>query len=256
MVTFWIVVFVFLHIALKKLPWVMLKKHQRKEDRLHNLHHGAIGEPNFVRALTPDERAYLKRYVRFGNTDVFGYLGMAALATFITYAAAEGQLNFWLCGAVSLVLTVLFILLVRRNTFVYYLDLRTDAVRQIQGELVKQIDHGEHTKTVLFTVRGITFSAKEIPFIANLSDHFDQDEEVTIEYSPYSRQAWRLASVNKPNVTFDLIHPDKNNFALHPPKPFIDGPVTFHAEGFDKKTVVVGTILIGLFFLIYLSTLL
>ncbi len=213
-----LVISVLLVTLLKPIARILIREQQRREDRTINRTFDAAGEKRFTRSLTGRERKYLRRNLKksknlvknkFWNGIFIGIcIGIFTWFPIRDFIPIPIPLLLIIEVLVVVSISTISTRAALRKSYLYYLDLRTDAVMQVEGDLIREIEAVETKHRPLtraaFVVRGLTFTSKEIPSIVHLYGTFSEDQNVRIEFSPHSFLVYRITSLGDPTRSVDL----------------------------------------------------
>ncbi len=187
---------------------IIARSKQRKQDRADNIQKDAGGEKRFVRPLKTVERDMLHTLEQFPPAAYkHGILLGTISLGYLLYLYFEQLVivPWYLYGILPLMVTLLYLcmlFLAHRKNYLYYYDLRTNAVMQVTGDLVKECTYSGRNRICSFVVRGRKVNASTLPVINYLFDRFTEDEVVRLEFLPYSGLVMAIASVAQPEHTY------------------------------------------------------
>lgn len=173
------------------------KKRIEKEERLESLYEGGIEEPHAFRELTHEEKEHLKRMYK--NSLLVKEKFWLIIPIFLVIdgfilkwlwnneVLEEGMIHvagwtFFLEGAV---------IIYGLKHWQRYLDLRSP-VFKTQGKAIKQVVHGNNKTSYFITIRRLKFAKANLAKIEEFYNSIDDFDEIAVEYSPRTKQVWKI----------------------------------------------------------------
>ncbi|HNT29494.1 MAG TPA: hypothetical protein PKL83_00905 [bacterium] len=198
--------FVALYYAPKLVLRRLIREQQREEDRLVNLEMDASGEKRFTRALTDAEKNHIYKAMQRIWVRVALALAVGLYIGLYVFTKSKANLDPILAAFLGIVLAGIGVARELDKNRKLYLDLRTDAVMQVEGELVREIDYGKYNKKFIkFIVRGQVFEDTVTPGLKQVYDQFEEDEAVRILFSPYTKLVYTIESTKRPGIKFEMV---------------------------------------------------
>lgn len=190
---FFLTFIVFLLIALaSEIVFHFKKRRVDREERREDVMNSGIERPQPFRPLSGGEKQVLGRkdkfprwvlHNRFWIIAAFIIMDLVLLATdvfapFIIFALA----------------IEIYLLFKAHLATEYSLDFVSPIFR-VQGQALKKIIKSRYSTYYYLTVREVTFSNKEYPQLPNFLFHINEEQEVSVEYSPHTKHVWKMYKI-------------------------------------------------------------
>jgi len=182
----------------------LIRKQQRAEDRQTNVKIDAAGEPRLIRDLRESEKRLLMKTKQQFMLQMVLFMVAALFFIFFLYLESF-RLPFLLLFVAYLgIFTFRGILSYVDGFRLIYYDQRTDAVMQVEGELIREILKTRRGLDVTYIVRGVAFTNSVSKRLEKIAYRFMEDEPVRIEYGPHSKIIFRITSLVRSGISEDF----------------------------------------------------